>query len=535
MGRPKNRSEIIGSAKSPRVWQVAFYIRLSREDLRRDDESESVSNQRLILSDWLKNQSGDEYHLAGEFVDDGISGTSDKARPAFQSMLRAIACGEVNCVVVKNLARSFRNYSDQGYYLDDYFVRHGTRFVSLYQQSIDTYKDPKGAQNLGIPVQGVLNERHAQDTSESVRRVFDKKRELGQHIGSFAVYGYRKNPENKNALLIDPEAAQVVSEIFAQTLRGASRGEIVRRLNAAGTPCPSAYKKLAGLKYQNPHAKAQPLWSAKTVTQILKNRMYTGDMVQGRHRVRSYKIHLQDPVPEHDWIIAENTHEAIVKKDAFELVQNLLLRDTRRAPGAGTLHLFSGFLRCGKCGGAMCRTTSGAHVYYYCRTYKQQSKSACTSHSVKHGELYDAALQAINHAISAVYPQEILRRLEKTKKASDRKTNLTPTPESRHRLLQKTLSYKTALYEDWKDGAISREDFSLLYRTYCEREALLKSEIAKSAEPKEVTADKALAFYLNHGALAELSRDALACFLDYAEVFENGKLRLHLRIAPPKF
>ncbi|HML37242.1 MAG TPA: recombinase family protein, partial [Bacillota bacterium] len=260
MARPKARYEIMPKTGKSRTWYVGFYIRLSREDARGSDESESVQNQRLILTDWLNNQfDDDKYILADEFVDDGVSGTTDDERPEFQRLLRFIEAGKINCVVVKNLARSFRNHADQGYYLEDWFVIHQVRFVSLYQQPVDTYRDPRGATNIGVPVQGVLNESHAKDTSENVRKTFDKKREKGLHIGSFAAYGYKKDPENKNALVIDEEASEVVRDIFAWFLDGMSKSAIVRTLNGRGVLCPSLYKQSKGMKYKNPHAGNNPL------------------------------------------------------------------------------------------------------------------------------------------------------------------------------------------------------------------------------------------------------------------------------------
>lgn len=186
-----------------------------------------TSAQRLILTDFLEQQDDDdEYIFVDEYVDDGVSGTTDEERESFQRLLADILKGKINCVIVKNLARSFRNHGDQSY-LGDWFPRNNVRFISLYQQPVDTYKDPQNAQNIAVLVQGVLNEEHARGTSESVRRTFDKKREKGQHSGSFAAYGYQKDPEDKNALILDEEAAENVKSIYAWFLEGMSNNAIV--------------------------------------------------------------------------------------------------------------------------------------------------------------------------------------------------------------------------------------------------------------------------------------------------------------------
>ena len=181
------------------------------------------------------------------------------------------------------------------------------------------------------------------------------KRRNGEHIGSFAPYGYKKSPEDNNALIIDEEAADVVRDIFRMFLNGMGKNGIVHFLNDHGVLSPGRYKQeRQGLKYRNPSTdpKMPTLWCAGTVSNILKNRMYCGDMVQGRYRIKSYKIHIQERVPEDEWYIVENTHEAIIDRETFDKVQQLLRRDVRTAPNQQKLYLFSGFLRCADCGSA---------------------------------------------------------------------------------------------------------------------------------------------------------------------------------------
>ena len=222
-----------------RVWRIAIYIRLSKEDARNNDESESVSNQRAIIEEHIASfNDGDEYIIVDEYVDDGISGTTDDERDDFQRMLGDIKKGRINCVIVKDLARSFRNYSDQGYYLDDWFPRFNVRFISLYHQPLDSYKEPQNMRSIAVPIQGVLNENHCAETSDKIREVFDMKRRNGEHIGSFAAYGYIKDPNHKNALIVDEEAAEVVRDIFAKFLDGMSKNAIVQYLTAYFPPPP---------------------------------------------------------------------------------------------------------------------------------------------------------------------------------------------------------------------------------------------------------------------------------------------------------
>lgn len=525
-----------------RVWRIAIYIRLSKEDARSFDESESVSNQRAIIEEHISSfNDGDEYIIVDEYVDDGISGTTDDEREDFQRMLSDIKKGRINCVIVKDLARSFRNYSDQGYYLDDWFPRFNVRFISLYHQPLDSYKEPQNMRSIAVPIQGVLNENHCAETSDKVREVFDMKRRNGEHIGSFAAYGYKKDPEDKNALIVDEEAAAVVREIFKMFLEGKSKNAIVHHLNDYGVLSPAAYKReRLGLKYQNPSVdpSKRPLWCAVTITTILKNRMYCGDMVQGRYRVKSYKIHVQEVVPEDEWYIVENTHEAIIDRDIFDKVQRLLLRDTRTAPQKKQIYLFSGFLRCADCGKAMTRSKVGGTVYYYCRTYKDQSKSACTKHTIKHNRLEAAVLYAVQQQVYlAVDYTKTIERINRAPLVKSQSKKLADAIEQKERELAKIARYKQAIYQDWKDGEITHSDYRHMKEDYEEQAEALNEVIEKlRAEQAELengidTENPFLKAFRQYGNIEKLTRDVLIELVDHIRVYEGGNISIVFRFA----
>lgn len=525
-----------------KVWRIAIYIRLSKEDARSFDESESVSNQRTIIEEHIAGfNDGDEYIIVDEYVDDGISGTTDDEREDFQRMLSDIKKGRINCVIVKDLARSFRNYSDQGYYLDDWFPRFNVRFISLYHQPLDSYKEPQNMRSIAVPIQGVLNENHCAETSDKVREVFDMKRRNGEHIGSFAAYGYIKDPNDKNALVVDEEAAEVVRDIFAKFLDGMSKNAIVHYLNEHGVLSPAAYKReRLGLKYQNPSIDPakRPLWGAVTITTILKNRMYCGDMVQGRYRVKSYKIHVQEVVPEDEWYIVENTHEAIIDRDIFVKVQRLLLRDTRTAPQKKQIYLFSGFLRCADCGKAMARSKVGGTVYYYCRTYKDQSKNACTKHTIKHNRLEAAVLYAVQQQVYlAVDYTKTIERINRAPLVKSQSKKLADAIEQKERELSKIARYKQAIYQDWKDGEISHSDYRHMKEDYEEQAEALNEVIEKlRAEQAELengidTENPFLKAFRQYGNIEKLTRDVLIELVDHIKVYEGGNISIVFRFA----
>ena len=212
----------------------------------------------------------EEYVIVDVYVDDGLTGT-DYERPDFQRMIHDVEVGKVNCIVCKNLSRAFRNYSDQGYFLENFFPLHNTRFITLGDPKIDTYLNPEVVSGMEVPINGLMNDRFAYKTSSDIRRTFDTKRRNGEFIGAFAPYGYEKHPEDKNALIIDEEAAQVVRNIFQWFVYGDGSTKIIidddgiehevlvgsmskegisRKLNELGIPNPSLYKKLRGFKYK---------------------------------------------------------------------------------------------------------------------------------------------------------------------------------------------------------------------------------------------------------------------------------------------
>lgn len=538
----RSRTDEITRKTNYKVWKIAIYIRLSKEDARCFDESESVTNQRNLIQEHISGfHDDDEYIIVDEYVDDGISGTTDDGREDFQRMLADIKRGLINCVIVKDLARSFRNYSDQGYYLDDLFPRLNVRFISLFHQPLDSYKKPQDMRNIAVPIQGVLNENHCAETSDKVREVFDMKRRSGKHIGSFAVYGYLKNPNDNNALIIDEEAAQVIRNIYDMFLDGMSKNSIVHFLNDHGILSPSTYKKqVLGLNYQNPNINpAKPsLWTAITITGILKNRMYCGDMVQGRYRTKSYKIHVQEQVSEDEWYIVENTHEAIIDRETFKKVQHMLKRNTRTSPKQNKTYLFSGFLRCGDCGKAMSRSEVKGNIYYYCRTYKDQSKSACTKHAIKHNCLEAAVLFSIQQQIYlSVDYNKAIEQLNRVLPVKNRLNKLSECITQKEQKLSKIECYKQYIYQDWKDNEISHSDYLHMKEDYTRQANVLQevisrlqAELTKLANDSD-TENLFLSGFRQYQNIKKLSRDVLIELVDHIEIYEDRNIHIVFRFA----
>ena len=322
MARTKNRGQEQPAVPSYTVrrWDVGIYIRLSKEDLKKakegKDDSNSVKNQRDLLNEFCLRHA-DEFRSAEEYVDDGHTGT-DANREDFQRLLSDVMKGKVNCVIVKDLSRFARNYSDAGSLIDNLFVQMGVRFISL-AENVDSYRDPDSVSNILVPITNVMNDNYCFQTSKKIRQVFDYKRRNGQYIGSYAPYGYVKDPKDKHKLIVDPDAAQVVKLIYSLLLKGTSKRAIGVYLNEHGIPSPSVYKQSKGLPVAV-KGSCNSMWTGRMIHAILTNPTYAGDLAQGRYRVKSYKVHEIEAVPEEEWVRVANTHEAIIDRETFDTV-----------------------------------------------------------------------------------------------------------------------------------------------------------------------------------------------------------------------
>ena len=326
-----------------RKHRAGLYLRLSKED-EAQGQSGSISNQRAILERYAQDQG---WEVAGCYIDDGYSGLHFD-RPGFQRLLSDIEAGLVNLVLTKDLSRLGRDYIDTGYYLERYFPSRQVRYIAL-ADGIDTFASSSAQNDMG-PFKSVMNDLYAKDISQKVRAVMDTKREAGQFIGAFAPYGYQKDPENKNRLFVDGPAAEVVRRIFEEYLAGQSMAGIARRLNQEGVLPPSRYKaEIQRLPYHNANA-VQGVWRAETIRTILGNPTYAGDLAQGKNEKWSYKLKASHKVPRQEWTVVPDTHEAIIDKEAFQIVQQLLERRSGHCKTKAHSHLLSGLVFCGDCG-----------------------------------------------------------------------------------------------------------------------------------------------------------------------------------------
>ena len=538
MPRTKNRGvqQSFSPSYTIRRWRLGEYIRLSKEDLKKGkDDSNSVKNQRDLLNDFYQKHI-EEFESVSEYVDDGHTGT-DANRENFQRLLADVMSGKINCVVVKDLSRFARNYSDAGSLIDNLFVQMGVRFISL-AENVDSFTNPDSVSNIIVPITNVMNDNYCYQTSKKIRQVFDYKRRNGQYIGAFAPYGYIKHPKDKHKLIIDPDAAETVKLIFSLFLQGTSKRAIALHLNEHGVPSPSAYKLLKGLPVST-RGYDEPMWGGRMIHAILTNPTYTGDLAQGRSRVKSYKVHQIETVPREEWVEVAGTHEAIIDYETFDKVQALLKRDTRTSPEGRKVHLFSGFLKCADCGRAVTRCVSkNNHVYYACSTYKNRSRTACTMHSIKHERLEAAVLFGIQYQVHlAVSYSEAIARINSAPTKKSQSFRLDELITTKEKELAKITRYKQSLYQDWKDGEITQQDYRSMKADY-ERQVAALSDVLErlTAERAELAngvdnEHPALVAFMKYQNIDKLTREALIDLVDHIKVYENGNISVKCKFA----
>ncbi len=357
-----------------KIYNCGNYLRLSKEDINNsDDESSSIQSQRMINEGFAKHNN---LTIVKEYVDDGYSG-GNFDRPAFRQMIEDIENGIINCVITKDLSRLGREMYKTGKYIEEYFLEHNIRYIAIN----DSYDSNIGDSMLGLRLS--VNDLYLRDVSKKVRSSFRVKQQRGEYIGSFACYGYMKNPEDNHKLIIDSEASKIVRLIYNLYLDGLGITKICRKLTNEKIAIPIVYKKEPrGLKVTENEGFG--IWKTSTVRGILKNQMYIGNMVQHTNEKISYNQKRRRRIKEEGYIIVENTHEPIISKEDWDKVQKML-KDKSYTPTEKNFDrfLFSGMMFCGKCnhtlGISAKKTKTAPSLYTHCNHYLRKGKiSGCT-------------------------------------------------------------------------------------------------------------------------------------------------------------
>ncbi len=410
------------------------------------------------------------------YCDEDYSG-ADALRPDFNRMLEAAKVGKFQIVLCKSQSRFTRDMELVEKYIHGLFPIWGIRFIAVADNADTEVRGNKKARQIN----GLVNEWYLEDLSENIRMVFDMKRRQGQYIGGFPIYGYKKHPTDKNKIVIDPEAAEVVRQIFQWSLEGHGKQEIAHMLNDLGILNPTLYKMAHGWTYRNSAKPDFTLWNKNTVWRILRNEMYTGVMIQGKTKKASYKSKTMLAVPEERWYRVEGTHEAIIDRETFEAVQRGL--DLRsKTDGTGERHVLAGLVKCMDCGSSMSRATSirpnGKRVSYLrCRLYANSGKEKrCSRHSIRLDALIDLVSERIRHYVQSYFDPDALdirpQRDTRREALEQERSHLTAQLEKRSAALK-------SLYLDKISGLITEGQFAELNQSFLQEKGRLERRLAQ--------------------------------------------------------
>lgn len=524
-----------------KIYKAAIYVRLSKEDGDVSDaskaESNSISNQKELIKDFLKDKQ--DIVIVSERVDDGYSGVNFE-RPAFQLMLEDIKQGKVDCVVVKDLSRFGRNYIESGRYIEKIFPMLGVRFIAI-NDNYDSLTGKSQTDEIVIPFKNLINDAYCRDISIKIRSHLDVKRRKGEFIGSFTIYGYAKDEHDHNKIVIDEYAAGVVRDIYQWKISGMSQQRIADKLNDMGVLSPAEYKKSCGIKYSaNLQTKKQAIWSAVAITRILTNESYTGTLIQGKVTTPNYKVKKTVIKDEEDWVVIPNAFEAIITKEQFDMVQEILKKDTRVAPDKKSVYLFSGIAVCGDCGRQMSRkvsTVSGKkYVYYMCSANKKEG--VCSSHRIREDELEKAVVTYLNSYIDELENiQHFLEFIDKLPYQEVNVKRLNMRIVQLEEDAQKYEKLKVSVYEDLKDELISKEEYISMKQEFENRRraaldsiAQIKIEIETLASRNGKHHEWIESFIANKG-IEKLERNVVVELIDYIRIYEDKRIEIVFRYA----
>ncbi len=524
--------------KAKEFYNAAIYLRLSRDDEDIDgskSESNSISSQRDMIRSFIRKQ--DDMEIYDIYVKYRYL-TSAFERPEFQRMMEDIRAGKVNCVLVKDLSRFGRDYIEAGRLIQKTFPAFSVRFIALTDH-FDSLTADYNETSLVVPVKNFVNDSYSRDISGKVRSHQKIKREKGEFIGSFTVFGYKKSEDNRNQLVPDDYAADIVKKIFAWKIEGYSNLAIAKRLDEMGILSPMEYKKVRGEKFQTSFVtEAKARWSSVAIKRILTNETYIGTLVQGKEEKVNYKVKKSVRKPEDEWVRVPKAHEAIISNEDFEIVQDLLKVDTRAVSGEKKAHIYAGLLFCGDCMEPMARRINRYKgretVAFICST--QNNGGSCSRHAISEEDLNFLVLTGLRQQVALFLDKSrVLEKIEQMEIHFEEVVAFDKEIQKLHSEQDKYLNLRAGLYEDLKKGIITEEDFKNFREIYEKRYRELQKSISSQEETIKklfrsgITAGINLERMKNVMQITALDRTTLISFVKRILVYEDKRVYLELR------
>ncbi|MCC8136420.1 MAG: recombinase family protein [Ruminococcus sp.] len=498
--------------------KVAIYCRLSEEDRDKQNESDdsgSIQNQKAMLLQYSMEQGWELYNI---YSDDDYAG-ADRRRPEFNRLLKDAEEKKFDIVLCKTQSRFTRELELVEKYIHGLFQIWGIRFVSIVDNADTANKGNKKSRQIN----GLVNEWYLEDMSENIKSVLTSRRQNGYHIGAFALYGYKKDPDQKGHLIIDEEAAAVVREVFTLFSQGYGKTAIARMLNDRGIPNPTEYKRLRGLRYKQPTRKNSTLWKYFAISDMLVNEIYIGNMVQGKYGSISYKTKQNKPRPKSEWYIVEGTHEPIIDRELWDRVQTMIAEKAKPCY-TGEIGLFAKKARCANCGYTMRSSKNGERRYLQCSN-RHIAKDACIGSFISVPKLEQIVIDELNRLAKEFLDKDELERgIEFCDNLETQRKRIKSDIAAYEKKIDEYSKGIRELYMDKVKGLIGENDFAEMSKSFTSERSRLEKTVADSQSQLSELAkkieegDNRREIVEKYTNLDRLNREIVETLIDYITV-----------------
>lgn len=524
----ENAMSIISAKEG--AYKTAVYARLSTEDLNED----TLDNQIYLLKSFVGEKT--DMVLVDIYADNGFSGTNFE-RPEFTRLMNDVKTGKVNCIVVKDLSRLGRNYIETGNLIENVFPFLNVRFIAV-TDNFDT-NEGGGVENMVASFKNLVNDVYAKDISRKIITAFRTKQKNGEYIGLVAPYGYLKSAENKNKFVIDEKTAPAVKKIFELYASGYGLDRIARIMNESDYDCPRKYRYSIGITKSDRYKNSK--WGRTTINTILTNRAYIGDMVQGKVKQELCNNIVMHYTNKDDWIVVEGTHEAIIERNLFFEVQDILekkkteqavRRKNSKSREYKEENLLIGRIKCGCCGKSMnlAQNVRGNSISrsYYCSGYKELREAVCTNKNrINKSSVESKVLESIKKCIFNNIDESSLSLEIADKNTQDIKKRMVQI----ERAIRQTNSKIADLYKDVSDGLIDENDYLLMKTKFLNDKKQLEREEKLLSDNMKKTSDSAgklrAADYLKKCKKAKkLDRKMVESFIELVTINDDKSIEI---------
>ena len=529
------RPEIQGA-----LWDAGLYGRLSVLDNGKVD-GEPIESQIAIIEQYVAGHP--ELKIVERYIDNGYTGTNFD-RPNWERMMADVKSGRINCIIVKDLSRLGRNYIETGRFLERICPKLGIRFISV-NDNYDT-AEIKSQDEFAASLKNIVNDYYAKDISLKSGSALKAKRQRGEYIGSYAPHGYLKDPSNKNHLIINPETAPVIQQIYQWRAEGLGYGTITRMLNERGIPSPGRYRFEHGIVTNNNKKGSSLLWNRHALTDILRNIVYIGHLAQGKctaSLARGIPVHR---TPESEWDIVYHTHDPIITEELFNQVQeiNRSRADAYNANYGACSHLPKGDnpyrerLVCADCGTQMklyrnlSKNHKKAYFTYICPTYEEHQELRCTKKTIRSNDLDAMVLKTLKIQMELFCDaQQVLERLSKKQPKFPAHTEENELQQLEQQVKRKQ-GYATSLYADYRTGLLTREEYTFARGKYQEEVAALQGRISQLQERLNLTSQVSdcakswMALIEQYKSAEIVSRELVTAFISEIRLSADGSIKV---------